>query len=224
MRLLIAIKSCRHDRDRGHHDAIRETWGRDVTEADLRFFVGQGNTISDLAEDEEVVNVLDDYESLPLKTEAILRWFLSQNYDYVFLCDTDTYIVVPKLMKCGFEKVDYMGRNTWPLGVTRRYASTDRHGNIWPTFDAFAWMSGGYGYFLSRKAAEYVIDNMPELWAEDMCVGQVLGPLYQQGIIKIQNMEPGITFHFPAHEYKSGYDLKFGWLQTMHWASRWEER
>ena len=216
MSLLIAVKSCRHDKERGHHTAIRETWGRDIVDADLRFFIGQGDSISDLLPDEEVVNVPDDYDSLPLKTQAILRWGLTQDYSHFFLCDTDSYIVVPKLMKCGFENVDYMGRNTWPLGVTRSYTATDRHGITWHTANTFAWMSGGYGYFLSRKAAEYVVKSTPQIWAEDMFVGNVLGPLYQQGIVKIQNMELGVTFHFPAHEYNSGYDLKFGWMEKMH--------
>jgi len=214
--LLIAVKSCRHDKERGHHTAIRETWGRDIVDADLRFFIGQGDSISDLLPDEEVVNVPDDYDSLPLKTQAILRWGLTQDYSHFFLCDTDSYIVVSKLMKCGFENVDYMGWNTWPLGITRPYAAQDRHGKKWHMEKAFAWMSGGYGYFLSRKAAEYVVDSKPEIWAEDTHTGQVLGPLYQQGLVKIQNMEPGITFHFPAHEYNSGYDLNFGWLDKMH--------
>lgn len=215
MRLLLAVKSCRYDRDRGHHDAIRNTWGSDVKDADLRFFVGQGDTISDLSADEEVVNVSDGYDDLPLKTQAILRWGLTQDYSHFFLCDTDSYIVVSKLMKCGFENADYVGRNTWPLGIARPYKATDRHGNT-SVVNTFAWMSGGYGYFLSRKAAEYVVNNIPQIWAEDMFVGNVLGPLYQQGLIKIQNMEPGITFHFPAHEYNSGYDLKFEWMEKMH--------
>jgi hypothetical protein len=215
--LLVAVKSCRADLARGYHQAIRDTWGSDIKDADLRFFVGQGETISDLREDEEVVNVPDDYDSLPQKTLAILDWAESQNYDFIFLADTDTYVVINKLMKCGFEKVDYMGHNTWPLGVAQPYVARDRHGKDWPMPQCYAWMSGGYGYFLSRKAAAYVLGSKPPLtWAEDVMVGQILGPLYNMGLVKIQNIEPNITFHFPQGEYKSGYDLKFKWQEWMY--------
>ena len=216
MKLLVAIKSCRADLSRGHHDVIRNTWGRNLGDVDLRFFVGQGETISDLKADEEVVNVLDGYDSLPFKTQAILRWTLTRNYDYVYLADTDTYIIVYKLMKCGFENVDYMGRNAWPLGISRPYVARDRHGKDWPIEECWPWMSGGYGYFLSRRAAEFVVKATPNIWAEDMFVGGVLGPLYEQGLVKIQNMEPNITFHFPQGLYKSGYDLKFKWQERMY--------
>ena len=90
-----------------------------------------------------------------------------------------------------------------------------RHGKDWP-IEAFAWMSGGHGYFVSRKAAEYVVNSTPNIWAEDVFVGQVLGPLHKEGLIKIQNIEPNITLHFPQGKYKSGYDLRFGWMNEMH--------
>jgi len=46
VKLLVAIKSCKKDRDAGGHDSIRKTWGRDLAAAgiDLRFFVGTAST------------------------------------------------------------------------------------------------------------------------------------------------------------------------------------
>ena len=85
-KLLIAVKSCRADLARGFHDEIRKTWGKYLP--NVRFFVGQGDTLSSLLWDEEVVNVPDDYDSLPFKTQAILRWGLAQDYSHFFLCDT----------------------------------------------------------------------------------------------------------------------------------------
>ena len=217
MRLLIAIKSCVRDAVRGNHDAIRRTWGKDFPACvDLRFFMGRDVNYLGMMDDEVMADAPDDYDSLPYKSREILRWSIQQNYDFSFLADTDTFVVPSKLMSCDFQRYDFSGRfGSMPeLGKTFNYR--DQRGvynNIHP------WPSGGVGYFVSRKAAEIVVATDPVVWAEDMFVGQALGPHIQSGAITAKDL-PGfeccVSWHFPRREYNNQvYDLKFNWLEKM---------
>lgn len=214
MRLLIAVKSCEPHRIAGYHDVILNTWGRDIPkDVDLRFFTGDldWRTLGK----EIHLNVPDDYLSLPLKTKAILEYSLQNNYDYTFLCDTDTFLLPDRLVRCGFESFDYSGRfGSQPkIGTTFHYK--DQHGD-YP--NCHTWASGGVGYFLSRKASEIVVKSAPEVWAEDMYVGQVLGPYIQSGEITAADLpiECDSCWHFPRREYNCVYDPKLGWMEKMY--------
>jgi hypothetical protein len=150
-----------------------------------------------LQDDEFVVDAPDDYEGLPLKTKEILKWSLRNGYDFTFLCDTDSFLIVQGLMACGFEKYDYCGRfgRAVSLGVPYRY--TDSRGIV--EENHYLTASGGLGYFLSRKAAEIVVSGEPTSWAEDMWVAQVMGPLIAFGQIKAKDLdefECQVSWHF----------------------------
>ncbi len=102
----------------------------------------------------------DDYASLPLRTMWFCRWatqysVLSTQYDYLFKCDDDTYISLPRLLAFDPTGRDYIGAE-WRPGV--------------------GYASGGAGYFLSRKAAAIVAERLESYptGAEDLLVGQVL--------------------------------------------------
>ena len=194
MRLVIGVKSCQRDRLAGFHKAIRETWGKDSGSA-LRFFVG-GEPVNEF--DEIALDCPDGYWELPYKTKAILQWFLTSGYDHIFLCDCDTY-VLPSTFTLGHEQVDYAGKiSLWPRGATvgTTFTYNDGRGNI--ITDCAPWASGGYGYFLSRKAAEAIVKENPSHWAEDLWVGQVLGPLTQGGQIITRDFDihNKHTWHF----------------------------
>lgn len=225
MKLLIAVKSCQEHRRLGFHKEIMKTWGKDFqTDVTIRFFTGGiiGKDWIDylLVNEEESLFCNDGYDSLPEKTRRICQWAISADFDFVFLCDTDTYINREKLLTSGFENYDYFGKIDKPFGQTFPYKTISRDG-IEKSHEAYPWASGGYGYFLSRKAFNIIVKSEPEGWAEDFWVGQILGPLYNIGEIKMQTT-PGREFswHFPSHEYKSGYDLSFNWMQEMHEAHR----
>lgn len=177
MKTLIAVESCA--RDLHSHDVIRETWGRDVVGADLRFFVGAGNGA--LKPDEVRLNAPDDYDGLTLKTKALAQWAVQNGYDAIFKMDTDTFIVPARLLACGFERYDYVGK-VCPGGAkfngSKVSGFLDWRNVVVP--EVWPYMSG-LGYWLSRRAAELVV-NMPIVhWAEDLCVGQVLGPHISDG-------------------------------------------
>lgn len=193
MTLLIGVKSCQRDREEGFHQAIRETWGHSY--GFIRFFMGGDKTT---AQDEVALGCADDYMSLPYKTKAMLEWFLKHtSSDHIFLCDCDTFVDVRKLLVLPFEKYDYSGKSTlWPpnakMGETFRYH--DGKGNI--IDPCHPWASGGYGYFLSRRAAQIVVENTPNTWAEDLWVGQVLGPRLDITKYDYPDYHNNVTWHW----------------------------
>ena len=217
MKLLVAVKSCKHHLMAGYHDAILRTWGKDIPEGtDLRFFTGSCWMFS-AAPEEVTLQVPDDYMSLPYKTKAICDWSVQHGYDYAFLCDTDTFLIPSRLLESDFAGYDYAGRfGAMPkIGTTFNYKDAC---GIYP--NCHPWASGGVGYFLSKKAAELVAQVKPHVWAEDMFVGQVLGPHIQSGEIKaydIPEFECSVAWHFPRRAYGNKvYDPKLGWMEKMY--------
>lgn len=168
-KLLLAVKGCERDASNGFHQAMRETWVKDVQGADVRFFVGGGSL--SLKEDEVRLPCPDDYLSLPHKTRAILQWALDRDYDFVFLCDTDTYVIPDRLLASGFEDYDLVGLFNGRIG-----APNATEGRYW------AWISGGNGYWLSNRAARVIAERQHDGdWAEDRITGQALGPYFHSG-------------------------------------------
>jgi hypothetical protein len=219
-KLLIAVKSCQNDAAQGCHQIIRETWGLNTLLADLYFFVGRDGACPMHKSDEiHLLNTPDDYDGLPRKTQSILIWSLREGYDYTFLCDVDTFLIPSKLMKTDFQKFDYSGRIgiEHKLGVPFRYK--DGRGQIRPK--CYAWASGGFGYFLSRKAAEHVVNAVidPKEWAEDVFVGDVLGPKIAFGEItagNLDNFENEASWHYPAHRLGWTRERMKLWMHEMY--------
>ena len=219
MRLLVAVKSCVRDALRGDEDCVRQSWGKYLPEnVDLRFFVGLPNFDDHFrAKDDEIIlDCPDDYDSLPKKTWAILDFLTMTDYDFCFLCDNDTFVHVPKFMKCGFENYDFAGRfgHMPPLGEKFNYKDPRGVYN-----DIYGWPSGGVGYFVSRKAAELAIREEPKTWAEDQSIGQALGGHIKSGEIKavdLPNFEGNVSWHFPRREYNNVvFNPTLGWHEKM---------
>jgi len=130
--MLIAVKSCEQHWDRC--SAIRETWGASPL---VQFFTGN------------FLHVRDEYEYLPHKTNRICRWALSHGQESLFLCDTDTYVAIPRLLLV--DRLPYTGYKL----EGKNYAS------------------GGAGYLLCREAIAAVAEANPSKYAfEDQMVGE----------------------------------------------------
>lgn len=220
MKTLIAVKSCHSDMDQGCHGTILETWGKDI---DLRFFIGcERPTYSNLTYDcfhEKTIDldVHDDYDHLPQKTQAICRWFVNSDYEYIFLCDVDTFLLPSKLLKIGYEDYDYSGRfgTAHPMGKPFLYK--DGRGMRHPK--CYTWASGGFGYFLSKDAAKLIAASIPNTWAEDMWVGDCLGEKIANGEITaadLQNFENVASWHYPAHRLGWNRPRMQLWMRDMH--------
>lgn len=139
MRVLVAIVSCARDRE--SHELIRQTWAKDAP-VDCFFFVGRDCKVDRL--DEIPLDVPDDWNGLPEKTREICRYAVRNDYDFLFKCDTDSYVSLPRLLASGFEKYHYSG-------------CCGEQANIYP--DACFPANGG-GYWLSRRSLEYLAGNM----------------------------------------------------------------
>lgn len=170
MKLLIAIKSCEYDRNRGAHQLVRDTWGQDVTGADLFFFTARTGCADS---DEIIVNAPDDYPGLPFKTREIIRYTIGRDYDFIFLCDTGSFLIPHHLMEYNFKNSDYLGY--WGLSSgTFPYTDGDsRYQTSSFISKCYPWASGG-GYSLSRRAMGLIADEEPNVFSEDLWVAQVL--------------------------------------------------
>jgi len=229
LRLIIAVKSCLQHKDRGDHNLIRSTWGQDARAAGIpvKFFVGQQEQNSarvvNFESDEIRVACDDDYNSLPKKTREICKWFQGKMVNFIFLCDTDTFVNVKKLLASPFTSYDYFGHFNGKTSGTFRYEAVNREGEKEMHQRAYPWASGGFGYFLSRAALNEVVFSYPSSWAEDLWVGQVMGSLAAEGKIMIGDSTPEpFTDHFPSSRYGQGYDEKVGydWMKRKYAESR----
>lgn len=176
--ILVAVKSCARDLEAGLHQAIRETWGKDFPgNVDVRFFIGGGLQLGfPYKPDEIILYCPDGYDDLSKKTQGILQYSLINGYEFTFLCDNDTFVIPKLLVGTEFRAYDYSGRfgTNPPIGTTFDYRDCRRIMRI----GCHPWASGGVGYFLNRRAAQAIADTVitPTDWAEDLWVGQVIGP------------------------------------------------
>ena len=231
MRTLIAVISYQGDADNGNNQLIRETWGKDCQDAglDLKFFIGRRNSKFAFQPDEvpadfqtsrtcahqwweSYVNCCQDFWQVQVR--SMLQWSVNQNYDFTYLCSTDTFIVPRKLMATGFEKYDYSGyfvpeqlplgqKSTWDIYAEKRYA----------------WADVGNGMFLSKQACQAVLAEPTNYQYTDQHIAQHLGPYIERGELtagKLLDFRNNIAYHFRDQD-GTGYQTHgAGWMQMMY--------
>ena len=222
--LVICVKSCQEHLEKGYHDVIRKTWGADARAngVDVRFFVGANPAKYEA--DEVHVNAADDYRGLPYKTRDICRWAAGKQIRHIYLCDTDTYLHIPYLLSSHYELYDYQGAMMHKCGSVFKYDVITQYGEPEKHDPCYTWASGGFGYFLSKRAASLVAYEQPNSWAEDLWVGQVVGPEIVAGTMKgMSTRENNYTgnnysWHFTRGIYGDGgpYKPEYGWMEKMH--------
>ena len=208
-KILIAIASCERDSNNGFNQAVRDTWLNN-SKVDYKFFRGTGNSSN--KEDEILLDCPDDYLSLPYKTHEIMRWAADRDYNYIFKCDTDTYVVLENLLNSDFKNWDYIGHFNAPIGVPNVVYNK-----------LYTWASGGSGYFVSNKAANIIASQTSteksvcpniRIPCEDLWIGQVLGPYIESGDLKAAS----------DNRYGWGYNEDFSTEYTSHYCSEGMKR
>lgn len=147
-RVLVAIISCHQHKQR--RDWQRQTWLPDL-KFDYKFFLGKPERMAPHSEEDVVVfnDVKDDYNSLPEKSYAMIKWAYENKYTHIFKIDDDVYCRPERLE---IPQDDYVG-----------HAYGHKH------------YCSGAAYWLSSKAILAILDKWYRRTnAEDSCVGETL--------------------------------------------------
>lgn len=154
-KLLIGICSCNQYKHR--RDAVRETWfPRGVPHCKAVFFTGLG-TAQGESPDTVMLNVPDDYDELPAKVVEFFRHSLeTEDFDWLFKCDDDTYVAVDRLMELVRLRPDF---------ACSAQFYNDR-----------GYASGGAGYLISREFVEKLVRNhsLPARGPEDLILSNAV--------------------------------------------------
>lgn len=219
-KIIIAIISCARDINNGFNEAIRDTWLKSAS-VNYKFVLGRG--VNNTKQDELILDCNDDYNSLPEKTLALIKWAISMEYDYVFKCDTDTYIVLDRLLSSNFFLFDYVGRFNGPIGIANVIYRS-----------CYSWASGGSGYWLSNRAARFILEQVIDeksicpilkIPCEDLWIGQVLGSKIKDGFFTaFDDSRYGISYNadykteISSHYCSQGKKRKFNtnWMYEHH--------
>lgn len=189
MKILIAVKSCH--RDRYMHQRIMETWGHAeyyYDWVDLKFFVGHP-ILTHPTEREVSVSSQDDYDSLTSKLDAVLNWFTSvSEYTHIFVCDTDTYVDIPKLVSAFAGSEQYVGYT----GMNGVHGAA--HGG--PGF----WLSSGVATEVLRRATRDNVQSIKqdEWWVYELLQQAGINPVHDDRYSLLTTPDRGhdcITYH-----------------------------
>jgi hypothetical protein len=183
LKVLIAIPTSAADKEL--ENACRATWAKDTQGVDIVFFDG------------EMLGVPDGYDDLPIKVQAICKWALERDYDFMLKVDSDTFVWIDRIFASGFEQHDYSG---WTGG------------KVAPQWE---YASGGAGYVLSHRAMQIVGEaQVGADSCEDRWVGRVL---YDAGIIVHRNTLHAHGRHEEAAEHKV---LTMHPCRSLEWMER----
>lgn len=156
---MIGLFSAPRFRDR--LQLCEETWIPDAREAGQKYLVIQTEAMNSderlrLSGDRLLLNLPDSLAALPQHVRTWCEFMLRlPDWDYLFKCDDDTYISIPRFMAYDLRGRDYVG--------------------AWCQWWGESYCHGGAGYFLSRRAATILAENLTEEFgAEDLLVGRTL--------------------------------------------------
>lgn len=159
-KLVIGVLSAEHLHER--RNAVWETWGVDGTKlpgVDVVFLIGDPTSLMPYRRGNCLyLPCPDDYESLPQKTRWFCLWALCHTQSkFLFKCDDDTYVHVPRLIAA-------IDNKEWRKPVVARRNQIDRYR-----------IHGGAGYLLSRRAAMAIAARLETLQGlEDWSAGEAL--------------------------------------------------
>jgi hypothetical protein len=155
MKVLTAIMSYPKAEENGMNQAMRDTWLPNLPDwCDYKFFIP--GKVNQGIPDAIWTGAEDDYWAYYDNFKHACRYALSNEYDYMFHCDRDTYVRPERLLDCRFSHYDYLG---YPLIV--------------PEWDGI-YASMGAGCFFSRKSLEVILDDGQHHAYSDVAAGKAL--------------------------------------------------
>ena len=164
--LVILILSSKDNKER--RQAQRDTWLKNI-HIPYRFILGI--PFESLESDSLWVNAEDTDlpEKLLIAYKTCLRKF---DFKHIFTCDDDTYVVVDRLLNCGYEEHMYMGNKyTFKEGAREGKSHAE----------------GGGGFFLSREAIERITQVPLDHELIDGPSDTAIGDLAKMYSIKLYN-------------------------------------
>jgi hypothetical protein len=170
VKILYTILTC--TKTQLNADACRDTWVQDIRKPHDWFFYGdteQSKKYSKCWDCEPDTG--DTYDNLPKKTLNMLKMSLQYDWDYIYKCDDDTYVVPSRLER--------LLSNREPQSLSFIGQAWSNKGN--PKLP-WNYAAGGAGYVISRaalvtaiKKITYVCEKSPAIGMnEDMAVSKAL--------------------------------------------------
>jgi len=129
-KIIITVLSCK--KNASLRKCILNTWAKNIS-VEVFFIVGDNYTR--IEDNILYIDCPDDYLNHSHKQIDALRFLYDKDFTHIFCCDDDTYVVIDRLLNCGYEDHDYMGATVY-------------------TSNRVAYAYGGSGFFLSKKAVE----------------------------------------------------------------------
>lgn len=189
VKVLVGICSCNNAANR--RKACRETWlSHPAPGIECKFFLGRREPI-DGEDDVVTLWVNDDYAHLPSKGLAFYKYALEHyDFDWLFKCDDDTYLVLDRLESLCDDRYDLIG----DMCVESRKSP-----------------SGGAGYLMSRHLVELFVSHasqVPDTGCEDLIFGALAVEL---GVPMLASRRLIMSSSPPPHKEND--------LVTAHWCS-----
>ncbi len=193
MKIVVGIMTCQGAYAR--QAAVRDTWLASGTSVQPLFLVGRPGKRVEVVGDTCYLDCDDSYEDASSKTLAFLRFCLERlDFDYLFRCDDDAYVDLTRLASVPLDGADYAGspcqESAWDrqrhVGKCRDKSKEAPASEPW----IGPWMTGGAGYWLSRRAAEVVVARGPAFLPgrihEDKAIGDCLRHDLREGGILVE--------------------------------------
>lgn len=174
-KIIICVLSCAKNENR--RKTIRETWLKGC-EIEYYFFIGDKES----QDKENVINLDcdDGYKGCAEKQLKILEYCYNNiEFDYLFQCDDDTYVVIDKFEQYQFvDNIEYLG---FPL-ITHK----------------FNYAHGGAGFFLNKNSINKILSNnkLNEILKKHTFSDAFIGE-----ITKEENIQLTGTYYFNPGKY-----------------------
>lgn len=147
MKLFVLILSCHKFAAR--REACRETWlPRLLPNMQYRFYVGEGPAVNE--QDVVQLSVSDSYLALRDKTPAALTHALQFEWDWLFKCDDDVY-VVPERLEAALKSAQLY------YGYTKRETRPKEPHYVGCVTQPGDFYGYGGGYFLDRWLTQKIM-------------------------------------------------------------------